>query len=227
MALDLPGYGGRPAVEVLSFEELAQDVEGAIERAKLARPVLVGHSLGGMIVQTMLRRRPKGYRAAVLFGTSPAFGDPSGEFQKKFLADRLRPLAGGKTMPELAAEIVDPLMGPAPDPSGRALAIECMGAVPISTYRACVECLIDFDERGNLARIEVPVLCLAAEHDRNAPAAMMERMAAKIPGARYVCLRGVGHLANVEAPRAFDSAIFDFLREAVPGAEAAGERRHA
>jgi len=73
----------------------------------------------------------------------------------------------------------------------------------------------------------VPVLCLATEHDRNAPAAMMERMAAKIPGARYVCLRGVGHLANVEAPRAFDSAIFDFLREAVPGAEAAGERRHA
>jgi pimeloyl-ACP methyl ester carboxylesterase len=130
-------------------------------------------------------------------------------------------------MPELAAEIVDPLMGPAPDPSGRALAIACMGAVPISTYRACVQCLIDFDERGNLARIEVPVLCLAAEHDRNALAAMMERMAAKIPGARYVCLPAVGHLANVEAPRAFDSAIFDFLREALPGPEVAGEGRHA
>jgi site-specific DNA recombinase len=32
---------------------------------------------------------------------------------------------------------------------------------------------------------------------------MMERMAAKIPGARYVCLSGVGHLANLESPDRF------------------------
>jgi 3-oxoadipate enol-lactonase len=57
-------------------------------------------------------------------------------------------------------------------------------------------------------------LCLASEHDRTAPAAMMERMAARIPGARYACLAGVGHLANLEAPQRFDCAIFDFLREA-------------
>jgi 3-oxoadipate enol-lactonase len=44
----------------------------------------------------------------------------------------------------------------------------------------------------------------------------MERMAGKIPGARYVCLPGVGHLANLEAPQAFDDAILGFLREALP-----------
>src|SRR5919204_89739 len=50
--------------------------------------------------------------------------------------------------------------------------------------------------------IEGPVLVLAGEHDPNAPPAMMERMAGKIPGARYVCLKGVGHLPNLEAPQA-------------------------
>ncbi len=216
VALDLPGYGGRPPVESVDFEMLAQDVESAIVRDSLDRPVLVGHSLGGMIAQTMLRRRPHGYRAAVLSGTSPAFGDPSGEFQKKFIADRLEPLARGRSMPDIAAEIVAGLLGPAPDPTGRALAESCMAAVPASTYRACVRCLVAFDERANLPHIRAPVLCLAGEHDRNAPARMMERMANKIPGARYVCLPGVGHLANLEAPRAFDRAILDFLREALP-----------
>ena len=64
-------------------------------------------------------------------------------------------------------------------------------------------------------------LCLAGEHDRNAPARMMERMAGKIPGARYACLPGVGHLANLEAPQEFDRAILGFLREALPRAHSA------
>jgi 3-oxoadipate enol-lactonase len=224
--IDLPGYGPRPAVDALDFEMLAQDVEAAIARAHLDRPVIVGHSMGGMIAQTMLRRRPQSYRAVVLACTSPAFGNSSGEFQKKFLADRLGPLDRGMSMPELAAEIVEGLVGPACDPSGHALAVNCMAAVPASTYRASVHCLIPFDERGNLGRIEVPVLCLAGEHDRNAPAAMMERMAAKIPGARYVCLSGVGHLANLESPDRFARAILDFLGQALPRTAAGNETRH-
>jgi pimeloyl-ACP methyl ester carboxylesterase len=227
LALDLPGYGGRPAVEALDFEMLAQDVEDAIARAALDRPVILGHSMGGMIAQTMLRQRPQAYRAAILSGTSAAFGDPSGDFQKKFLADRLAPLDRGKSMAELAAEIVDGLVGPSPDSSGRLLAIECMGGVPISTYRACVHALVGFDERANLAHIKVPVLCLAAEHDRNAPAAMMARLAARIPGARYACLPGVGHLPNLEAPQLFNTAVLDFLRAALPDAGAASDRHHA
>ena len=68
-----------------------------------------------------------------------------------------------------------------------------------------------FDERANLRHIKVPVLCLAAEHDRNAPAPVVEKMAGKIPGAYYFCLSGLGHMPNLEAPPAFDAAIFNFL----------------
>ena len=68
----------------------------------MQRPVLVGHSMGGMVAQTMLRRRPEAYAAAVLACTSPAFGNADGDFQKKFVADRLGPLDAGKTMADLA-----------------------------------------------------------------------------------------------------------------------------
>lgn len=209
--LDLPGYGVRPPVGSMTFADLAADVEAVIDDKELQHPILVGHSMGGMIAQTLLRRRPDGYRAAVLVGTSPAFGNPEGDFQKKFVAERLAPLQSGKTMPQLASEIVDGMMGPQPDIQGRALAIELMGATPELTYVAAVRCLVHFDERANLGNIRCPVLCLVGEHDRNAPPAMMQRMAAKIPGAQFICLPGVGHLPNLEAPQAFDRAVLDFL----------------
>jgi 3-oxoadipate enol-lactonase len=187
-------------------------VEAAIERLQLDRPVLVGHSLGGMVVQSLLRRRPGDYRAAVLSCTSAAFGNPAGDFQRQFFADRLAPLDAGRSMADVAREAISNMMGPNPDPSGRAAAIETFAATPPSTYRAAVQCLVGFDERTNLTNIRVPVLCLAGEHDRNAAPAMMQRMASKIPGARYVCLPGVGHQPNLEAPQVFDAAVLEFLK---------------
>jgi 3-oxoadipate enol-lactonase len=216
VALDLLGYGARPAVAAMDFEALALDVEAAIARRGLDRPVLVGHSLGGMVLQTSLRRRPDGYSAAILAGTSPAFGNPGGDFQQRFVHDRLRPLDDGASLADIAAGIVDGLIGPLPDPACRALAIAAMSAVHADTYRAAVRCLVSFDERANLPVIRVPVLCLAGAHDRNAPAAMMARMAGKIPGAAYHCLPTAGHLASLEAPVGFNAAVLDFLRRIFP-----------
>jgi len=211
VALDLPGYGRRPSVRALDFELLAADVEAAIDSHGLDRPVLLGHSMGGMVAQTALRRRPEGYRAAVLACTSPAFGNPDGAFQQKFVAARLGPLDAGQTMADLAPKLVDAMMGPNPNLAGRAHAIDVMARVPADTYRAAIRCLVTFDERANLASIAIPVLCLAGEKDPNAPAQVMERMAGKIPGATYICLPGLGHLPNLERPAAFDAAILGFL----------------
>lgn len=213
VALDLLGYGDRPPVAVLDFDSLAADVEAEIARRGLTRPFVIGHSMGGMVLQTMLRRRPDAYRAAVLACTSPAFGSADGDFQKKFVADRIGPLDAGRTMADMAPRLVDRMMAPGFEAAGRALAIEVMSAVPPETYRAAVRCLVTFDERGALGKIAVPTLCLACEKDPNAPAPVMERMASKISGSSYVCLPGLGHLPNLEAPAAFDAAILAFLRD--------------
>lgn len=220
IALDLAGYGAREPVDRMDFDMLAADVEEQVAELDLDRSIVVGHSMGGMVAQTLVRRLPRAWRAAVFSCTSPAFGDPTGEFQKKFVADRLGPLDAGRTMADLAPAMVAAVSGPAPDPAGRQLAIETIATTSERSYRAAVHSLVKFDERANLPRIGIPVLCLAGEHDRLAPPAMMERMAARIPGARYVCLKGVGHLPNVEAPQAFDAAVLDFLRAALAPAPA-------
>jgi len=38
-------------------------------------------------------------------------------------------------------------------------------------------------------------------------------MAAKVPGALYVCFAGASHLPNLEEPAAFNAAVIEFLRD--------------
>src|SRR5438046_2120871 len=84
--------------------------------------------------------------------------------------------------PDLAARLMGGLIGPTPDADGMAIALASMSRVPPETYRAALECLVAFDRRDALPRIAVPTLLIAGAADTTAPAAVMERMAAKIPG---------------------------------------------
>ncbi len=215
VAWDMPGYGGSLPLQVVSVDLLAAALVAFLSALGLERPVLVGHSIGGMIVQWVLAMeapRPA-VRAAVLAQTSAAFGSRDGSFQERFLRERLGPLDAGRAMAELADELVGAMVGDSPDPAGLALARELMAHTPDSAYRDAVMAMPGFDMRAALERVGVPVLVLSGTRDPNAPAPMMERMAARIPRARYVALDGVGHLAPLEQPGRFNAALDAFLAE--------------
>jgi 3-oxoadipate enol-lactonase len=150
-------------------------------------------------------------RTLTLSGTSPAFGKPDGDWQQAFVRQRLAPLEAGKTMAELAPKFVGSLIGPVADEAGIAIARRSVAQVPEKTFAAGVRLLVTFDRRDALANIEVPTLVVAGERDTNAAAAMMERMASRIPDAEYVCLQDVGHLANLENAEAFNETLRLFL----------------
>ena len=91
-----------------------------------------------------------------------------------------------------------------------------MARVPESSYRAALSAIVSFNRLDNLANIKVPTICIAGEHDKNASPGVMQRMAAKIRGAQYLCLPGAGHLANMEQPIAFNAAILAYLNQHFP-----------
>jgi len=211
IAWDMPGYGGSAPLASVSITALAEALQQFIEQLGATRPILVGHSIGGMIVQKWLAQSPKLARAVVLAQTSPAFGKADGDWQKSFIAARLGPLDLGETMKSLAPSLVKELVGDDPDPEGMELARECMASVPEASYRAMMLALIGFDQRSTLKDISVPTLLLSGSKDNNAPAPMMAKTATYIPRAEYVELARVGHLANLERPDAFDEALGRFL----------------
>jgi 3-oxoadipate enol-lactonase len=211
MAWDAPGYGGSPAPAEASIAAQAHRLGVWLAALGCERPVLVGHSIGGMIVQEALAANAVDTRAAVLVATSPAFGKSDGKWQSDFVRARFEPLERGKTMATMAPGLVEHLVGPACTPDGRARAVSCMAAVPEATYRAAVHSLLGFDRRAALPSIKVPVLAISGAVDTQAPPDMMQKMAGKIPGASYVCLDGAGHLPNLEVPDTFNAALRAFL----------------
>lgn len=214
VAWDMPGYGGSAMPGAPTMAALADALRALLTSLGPARFVLVGHSMGGMVAQELMARDPADIVALVLCGTSPAFGRAEGDFQRAFVRQRTAPLDAGKTMREMAETIVPGMLGE-PDDATRAIAhrqaVDAMAAVPPTAYRVALEALVAFDQRAALPTLAVPVLLLAGEHDANAPPKVMARMAEAIPGARYVCLPGAGHLMNLTHAAAFDAELCAFL----------------
>lgn len=211
VAWDMPGYGETPLPERMTFAVLA-DAAAALIAALGEGPVaVVGHSMGGMVAQELVARHPDRVSALVLAGTSPAFGKPGGDWQKRFLADRLRPLDEGRVPADFADSLVDGMWGKAGREYRKPEARATMAALSAETYRAALNCIVTFDRRDALERIACPTLCLAAEEDSNAAPVVMEKMAARIPGAEYVCMPRAGHLMTVEDAEGFNAIVRDFL----------------
>ena len=207
-AWNQPGYGGTPPVEPYDFEHVA----AALAREIGDDPaVLVGHSMGGFAAQEAYARIPGRIRALVLCFTSASFGGSGSDFARQFIAARIGPLDDGKTMAEVAGRVIPAMRGRRSDPEGVALAQGLMAAVPPDTYRKAVRLLTTFDRRERLQSIRVPTLVLAGSDDRVAPAAVMKRVAQKIPGAEYVLLEGCGHLGPMDQPDPFNAALASFL----------------
>jgi 3-oxoadipate enol-lactonase len=211
IAWDMPGYGGSQPLPVTNMATLAEALKDFLAQLGATKPVLVGHSIGGMIVQQFLVSYPDLAGAAVLAQTTSAFGSSDGEWQKNFIDSRVGPLDRGETMVSMAPKLVQDLIGDEPSAEGVQLARDCMAAVKPDTYRSSMHAMIGFDLRKNLADIKVPTLLLSGSKDNNAPAKTMAKMATFVKGSTYVELEGVGHLAAMERPNEFNEVLRDFL----------------
>ena len=211
IAWDMPGYGLSAPIEPYTFKGLAQSCVALLEGLQSGPVILLGHSMGGMVAQELVARRPDLVRRLVLCGTSASFGKPDGDWQRQFVLERTAPLDQGRSMADLAEQLVPQMIGPGALPEGVRLATQCMASVNPSTYRRALQALVGFDRRAGLAQINVPTLLLAGEFDRNAPATVMKKMAEAVPRSSYVEIKGCGHLQNLEAPDDFDGLVLDFL----------------
>jgi len=205
-AWDQPGYGHSAIVEPYDLEHISASLARLIESLGDEPVVLIGHSMGGLIAQEAYVRYPKLIKALALCFTSAAFGGGDSDFTQRFIAARIAPLDQGKSMAQIAAQLI-PTMG-----SNSKLAEQIMASVPPDTYRKAMHLLTTFDRRKELADIKVPTLVVAGSDDKTAPPAVMERMAQKIPGAEYVLLDGCGHLGPMDQPDAFNAALLAFLK---------------
>jgi 3-oxoadipate enol-lactonase len=211
-AWDQPGYGHSPLVEPYDLEQVSEALRRLIESLGGEPAILVGHSMGGFIAQEAYARFPRLVKALVLGFTSPGFGDRGGEFARQFIAARIGALDQGKSMAELAAQLMPAMRGSISDPGGLAHAQSVMSGIAPATYRKAAQLLTTFDGKDRLEGIAVPTLLIAGSDDKTAPPEVAQRMAKEIAHAEFVVLRGCGHLGPMEQPDAFNAVLESFLR---------------
>ena len=213
VAWSMPGYGGSESrMDPPDFAHLSDRLGTFIEG--LGGPVhLLGHSIGGMIALDHALRRADQVSSLVLLATTPRFGGRDDSFREAFLKARLGPLDAGLGMAEMAARSAPHLVGPDTAPGEIAHVERRLAAVPEATWRGILRCLVTFDRADDLGKVSCPAMTVSGSVDRNAPPATMEKMAARIPGARYRCIEGAGHMPHQEKPQDFNALLAAFLKD--------------
>ena len=79
-------------------------------------------------------------------------------------------------------------------------------------YAACCDALACSDLSGETKRFATPALLLAGEFDPVTTVADARAMQADISGAQLAVIPA-SHLSNLEAPKAFNKAVVDFLAD--------------
>ena len=92
------------------------------------------------------------------------------------------------------------------EPAAVARVRALLAATSPQGYAGCCAALRDMDQRAAARLIPVPTLVITGAHDPATPPDHGRSLAEAIPGARHLEL-DAAHLANIEAPDAFNAAL--------------------
>ncbi|HEY2673562.1 MAG TPA: alpha/beta hydrolase, partial [Rugosimonospora sp.] len=158
-ALDLRGHGdsGRPEPEPGNYdvEALAGDVLAVARAAGLDRPVVVGHSLGGLAA-LVCAGRPGAVRAAVLVEPAPMLPGRARDHLQRSVLDVARD-HDGSWRRDFFARLFMPT-----DTVRRAQTMAAVDALPAPVASSLLHGFAHFDGAGALDRVGVPLLVITA-----------------------------------------------------------------
>ncbi|HEX8552269.1 MAG TPA: alpha/beta fold hydrolase [Abditibacteriaceae bacterium] len=213
IALAAPGLGSDAFSSPPSLDEYAEDLAHLLDSLKINEPiVLCGLSLGGYTAQIFAHRFPERLRALVLCDTR-AGADDAATRQKR---DETIAFTLSHTTAEIWERLHPNLFGDTSLQS-RPKTVEAAQQIALhhapAAFAAATAALRDRpDMKAWLPEIRVPTLLIFGAEDKLAPP---EEIAAlqTIRGARLETIDGAGHLANLEAPDAFNDVLAKFFTE--------------
>jgi 3-oxoadipate enol-lactonase len=210
LAPDLPGYGGSPPRgRKVTMGQLADAVRHLLDALGLARAVVVGLSMGGLVAMELGLRAPDRVDGVVLAATTAAPVTPTEAAERRATADRLE----RDGMLDLVLEMAAKLFGPAArrDPEIVAPVLSMMLHTSPAGAAAALRGRAERpDYRALLPGLQVPSLVVAGDHDAYADEAVVAELVSALPDPGVVRLRGTGHLPNLEAQVEFDEAVRSF-----------------
>jgi pimeloyl-ACP methyl ester carboxylesterase len=190
VVMDCRGQGrSTNETKTLSYEQMAKDALAVLDHLNIKKTAVVGWSDGANIGFYLALRQPERISALIAFGGNAT---PAG----------YQPLTNGAAFAAYSARTKAEYARLSPHPERFATTHAALSVMwktqPTLTKK-------------ELSAIKVRTAVFHAEHDEAIRRAHAEEIAAQIPGAKFVLLKGVSHFAMLQEPGAFNAAVRGFL----------------
>ena len=203
LALDLPGYGESVDGAKSDLDGYAEWLIECLRGIFREPPFLMGHSMGGAIVQKVALLEPDLIKGIILVGTGPRL-----QVAPMFL----------EGLQNNFEETVDTLIGYAYAPGADSLLIkegaklmkEAGSSVVYGDFSACNR----FDVRNEVGAIKLPCLILCGAEDKLMPPSLSKKLNESIEGSRLEIVPDAGHMVMIENHKAFNDCVLDFILHA-------------
>jgi pimeloyl-ACP methyl ester carboxylesterase len=199
--LDLPGHNVKGS-GMSSVEEYVEFVKNFCAERSLKDIVLVGHSMGGAIVQSFALKYPEYLRGIVLVSTGAKL--------------RVAPVIFEiikKDYEEAVEFMIDLLFfNYVKDEIKQRTLIELKKIKPEVVYRDFEAC-DKFDLTNEIEKIKIPTLIVCGSEDVLTPVKYSKYLKRLIPNSKLEVIKGAGHMVMLEKPFEFNGKLRNFLEE--------------
>lgn len=207
---DTRGHGGSSSPKgPYSFDDLVADAIGIMDHHGVERADWMGLSMGAMTGMGLALQHGARFRRMIL-ADGRADSPPANQ---NMWDDRIKTVEAGGT-----EAVADGSIGMwvsedwrTANPKETAALREMITSTDPAGYIGCCQAIRELDYLRHLPKLTLPVLYVVGGEDKGAPPDVMRAMAEATPGARFVEIPGAGHIANVNAPEAYNAAISAFL----------------
>jgi pimeloyl-ACP methyl ester carboxylesterase len=192
-----------------TIPSLAATLAEFIRERDLVKPIIAGHSLGGVVATQFALDQPDTVQGLVLIATGPPEGVPWGRF---VTSRRLPSVWLRRRMMKVALSKAGL---PRHHPLSEALVEDALETDP-ATYAAFSHAVARWNVSERLGELALPALLIWGERDPIMPLKIGWRLRELIPHSRLATLPGVGHSPPIEAPEAVTRHLLAFVDEQAP-----------
>jgi pimeloyl-ACP methyl ester carboxylesterase len=198
--IELPGHGESGGEGEEEIGRYAEHARAFLKALGLSKVFLIGHSMGGAIVQTIALTHPELIKGIVLVGTGVrlrVFPMILNGIKDNFeeTVRKINQLSYSRKAPPVFIE------------RGISDMMRCRPEVLYGDYLACDR----FDIMNEVEKIDLPTLVLCGDEDELTPAKYSQFIHSRIKGSKLEILPNAGHMVMMESPDAFNERIREFM----------------
>lgn len=213
-----------------AMDVYADDINGLLDHLNVNKTNIIGHSLGGMIVQNFVLKYPERVNKVVLINTIPGItppGVPPDQGIEMYRKNAIAGLEARKNSPINAF-----LAGAKPSYSRNfwkqmkedikkkfhgiwsvedLIEEKTKYGPTVADYNHQAESLNTHNVYERLHEIKNEVLVLAADKDKTCPKLIGEKMHELLPNSKFIVIENAGHQSILEYPHIINQHIIEFL----------------